>query len=644
MVPSQGLQNHLCCIKLAPELKNHIEFENKDTSVTNIETGVVISINKSSHGSVANATRAILEESFGNLFLPYVCNRVLKETSPKTGLAIALLYGNGYRTIVQRDRKDDDTSTVNPLKQIFVHLRISGIRTTEKERYISSLEVLSPGEDLYEHVAFHAERKDNNIGSDGVSSILWICTGDPLFYYPRKPEHESLIGISVAADVGGYWTRGFCDPKYRRYTNGSLLQKKSSGNKKRSSPEAELDDPRNETKKTKKKIKKTAVEGNTITAAPAVPPTPTVLAPAPRSLTKSAEKENEKKTKTKKPEHPRVVVGTTAPIAISSTQLVFEEDRKYATPFLFALFQQVQIVHLLESDRVQRRADNPLGMAGFACIHCIKEKKEKGSTGRYFPMARKRLADFNHSLRVYEHIMKIPQTPQHIKDMLKTLREKHSDDLVAMKKSQKKFFENIFVRLRANDLSSAPVAAIQQMTLAKIEATPKKKPTLSKEDKVKEKKKLAAEAEDVIKAGVSIMDGKMSSLVTSKDKSCATRYAFYVLSQMKICHAQKDDLYSYRKDNKLHEGFAGLACQWDDSLSGRFFLPKVECLEQDATGIMCFHSYLQQCKKCPQEIKDALDALREHHPKEQENLDQETWKKFVTRLWARLRAKDEQTV
>mmetsp|Transcript_11308 Transcript_11308/g.16612 ORF Transcript_11308/g.16612 Transcript_11308/m.16612 type:complete len:660 (+) Transcript_11308:232-2211(+) len=656
MPSNPGLPNHLCCVKLAPELEKHTKCENNDKSVANIETGVVISVNKSSHGSVANAARAILEESFGNLFLPYVCNRVLEATSPTSGLAIELLYGNGYKTIVQRDRKDDDTSTVKPLKRIFVHLRISGIRTTEKERNVSSMEVLPPGEDLYEHVALHSERKDNNIGSDGVSSILWVCTGDPLFYYPRKTENESLIGISVPSNAGGYWTRGFCDPKNRQNPNGSLLQKKSAAKKKRSSLDAALDKQGNHIKKSKKKEKKSVTEESTVTATPVPISDTTISRPSKKSASKDTAKKEENRNMTVTPADPPMMRAKTLTY-LKPIPVVVAEDRQYATSFLFALFKQVLICHLQETDRVQRRADNPLGMAGFACIHCIDEAKEKGSTGRYFPMARKRLADFNHSLRVYDHVMKCPKCPPDTKDGLKELRDKHSNELLALKKSQKKFFENIFVRLRMNDLSSGPVTVIPKDTPVKAEATPKKdtaekikkKPTVSKEEKEKEKKRLAAEAKDIIMKGVAAMERKMSSLVTSNDNTCGTRYAFYVLSQMEMYTACKDDIYGSRKENGTAEGFTGLACQHcvGDSLAGRFLLPKLACLEDDTTGIMCFHSHLQQCSKCPKEIRDALDELKEEHIKLDKNtgkgfdLDETPLKVFAGKIWARLREKDQ---
>lgn len=646
-IQENHLQHYLCCVRLAPELEHHTKHENEDTTVTTMETGVVISINQS-HGSVANAARLILEEKCGNLFLPFVCNRMLTETRKTADTAIELVYGDGYKTVIQRDREKKVKSNVHPSKRIFVHLRIGEMGT---DRSVSSLAVLPPENDLFEHLAAHA--KENDERSDDVSSVLWLCTGDPLFRYIRNPNRESILGISVPSNVNGYWTGGFCDPSTRENLNG-LLQSGITDDRKRSSKDAELDQ---ESKQPQKKERKAVA----------------------RKITKSNEmhKQGGDNERNEPPETPKLVANVAN--ILSPMPVVHEKDRPYATRFIYSLFDQMRICHLVESDRVLRRVDNPLGMAGFACMHCFGEVKPKGGTGRYFPMARKRIADFNHSLRVCDHVIKCPRCPQEKKDELTQLRQKHSDEMAVLK-SQTKFFESIFFRLRENDLSSDPIAAANQDKRAKVETskkdtpkvnktpkkdTPKANKTLKKdtpkESKTRKKatkvnsstndensivsKKVAEEMQENSGAELrEICDEGETILEQTEGNNCeeCTPFASFVLQRMRICNFQKEDVTGDRKKNGIVEGFAGLSCQYcaNDSLSGRFFLPQVLCLEEDSIGISCFYSHLTQCERVPEDLKISLESLKLKHAKDQENVDPIAWKAFVGNLWKRLRKHD----
>ena len=69
--------------------------------------------------------------------------------------------------------------------------------------------------------------------------------------------------------------------------------------------------------------------------------------------------------------------------------LVHASDKAAISPYLYLLMSQVEVCHMLESEKVGKRKAAPVGLSGFGCRHCIAE----GRLGfcRVFPLNKRSL-------------------------------------------------------------------------------------------------------------------------------------------------------------------------------------------------------------------------------------------------------------
>jgi hypothetical protein len=180
--------------------------------LTNTNVTFQISVDKDSYGSVANSLRVLLEDSHSSCYLPYICNRVLEE-STMSHVAIELIYGNGYRTFIKRK----DGPELKSYKQIPVNLCI-GAGAADEE--VHKLPILMPDDDLYTHLANSLEPE--------LNPTIYIRTGGPLFSYPIRTDHQTCITLNVP-NKRGYWAGGVYEGTRGKYPSGKEIPSLQAG-------------------------------------------------------------------------------------------------------------------------------------------------------------------------------------------------------------------------------------------------------------------------------------------------------------------------------------------------------------------------------------------------------------------------------
>lgn len=140
-----------------------------------------------------------------------------------------------------------------------------------------------------------------------------------------------------------------------------------------------------------------------------------------------------------------------------------------------------------------------------------------------------------------------------------------------------------------------------------------------------------------------VTDKSMTSaapLVTLDDKPYATAFSYHLLSQMQPCVFTEADRLGKRKG--LPAGFAGLACRhcFGGYGSGRFFPSSIKTLSDTSKTLNVLHNHMQRCRKCPQDVKDALEKLRVHHDDDRAKMKFGSQKAFFAKIWSRLHERE----
>lgn len=119
--------------------------------------------------------------------------------------------------------------------------------------------------------------------------------------------------------------------------------------------------------------------------------------------------------------------------------LVSPEDIRITSNFLYTLMSQVQVVHLIDSERVGKRKTLRVGLPGFGCRYCC----HVGRCGlsRMFPLRRRMLPGKMNE--IYEHVKRCTLFPTKEKELLSRLK---ADDRTSPEQ-EKEFFDRIWERL-----------------------------------------------------------------------------------------------------------------------------------------------------------------------------------------------------
>ena len=126
--------------------------------------------------------------------------------------------------------------------------------------------------------------------------------------------------------------------------------------------------------------------------------------------------------------------------------LVFAEDQKLVSDYLYLAMEQMQVCCVVESDQVGCYRNRPLGFRGLACKHCGGQP----GFGKYFPATVRSLAQTTTSQTILKHcITKCKHIPIATRDQILALEQasKRKGSERPKYGSRKLFFQRIWDRL-----------------------------------------------------------------------------------------------------------------------------------------------------------------------------------------------------
>ena len=131
-----------------------------------------------------------------------------------------------------------------------------------------------------------------------------------------------------------------------------------------------------------------------------------------------------------------------------------------------------------------------------------------------------------------------------------------------------------------------------------------------------------------------------ATLVQEEDNDLLTDYFYYLMYQLVVCRfTEKDRKTRGGKRQNVVVGYGGLQCAHCASTtsSRKFFWSNVDRLANSFAEIP---SHVLKCKMCPEDVLEALLALKGRHAAQMTLLPRGSQKVFLRRMWRRLHDKD----
>jgi len=140
-----------------------------------------------------------------------------------------------------------------------------------------------------------------------------------------------------------------------------------------------------------------------------------------------------------------------------SRAVVFEDDRKLVTDYLFTLLDQMETCYFSEPDRVGGRSkvkNCSIGYPGLQCHHCAG----KAGFGRYFPASFQALNSANSDRNIFNHLVKCRRCPDQVKELLLRYldEQKNAKNRRGLRKV---FFQRVWQRMHD---PAPPVVAVAE--------------------------------------------------------------------------------------------------------------------------------------------------------------------------------------
>ena len=126
-----------------------------------------------------------------------------------------------------------------------------------------------------------------------------------------------------------------------------------------------------------------------------------------------------------------------------SIPLVVKSDKNLVSEFLYLLMEQVQVVHLTDTERIGNRRSLRLGLPGIACRACCDHHRL--GLCRMFPARRRTLPG---KIRdVYEHIRRCTVTDPLVQQRLAKLEYQLTPVNDADRDTEKEFYDQVWTRM-----------------------------------------------------------------------------------------------------------------------------------------------------------------------------------------------------
>lgn len=126
------------------------------------------------------------------------------------------------------------------------------------------------------------------------------------------------------------------------------------------------------------------------------------------------------------------------------------------------------------------------------------------------------------------------------------------------------------------------------------------------------------------------------SLIVEPDADLLTDYFYHMMQQLAVCRfSEKDRKTRGGKRENINIGYGGLQCLHciDAPAARKFYWSTVDRLANSFAEIP---THVLKCKSCPDNIKDALLALKGRHSDQMQILPRGSQKVFFRRMWRRL--------
>ena len=142
-------------------------------------------------------------------------------------------------------------------------------------------------------------------------------------------------------------------------------------------------------------------------------------------------------------------------------------------------------------------------------------------------------------------------------------------------------------------------------------------------------------------------EDKSLLLVTPSDEKDIPKYVYYLIQQVQKCYFTENDRFIAR--SKATKGYPGFQCKYCSGHAGlgKYFPTSSKSLSTNSTS-QNIHGHLMKCRKCPDNVKEKLEYLKNEKQQQQtsgnnnnkKNLLVPGWRRnFFDKVWSRLHDK-----
>lgn len=136
-----------------------------------------------------------------------------------------------------------------------------------------------------------------------------------------------------------------------------------------------------------------------------------------------------------------------------------------------------------------------------------------------------------------------------------------------------------------------------------------------------------------------------SRLVVDEDRLLLTDYFFFLMKQLRLVRFTESDRRTRGgKRENIKVGYGGLECVHcaiEGKNARKFFWSDVDRLANSFAEIP---AHVIKCRRCPEDIKDALLELKKTHKEQMSRLPRGSQKVFFRRMWRRLHDDDPKAI
>jgi hypothetical protein len=311
------------------------------------------------------------------------------------------------------------------------------------------------------------------------------------------------------------------------------------------------------------------------------------------------------------------------------------EDEKWLTPLHCFVRQYCAEVFVataadVEAPCMGKRSPVSVGQVGIRCPYCSPKNEETRASGLGFDVARSRengVVFPSIVSRIYNATINLLQRHLRTCSFVPPAVLARYDELKASNArsgASKKYWVESALRMGLYDTPNGIWLNKDMYLQTKMNA-----------------KREIAQGDGPADASAASKEGQnVPPLVLPADKRYTTAFTFHLMAQMQPCVFTEADRLGRRRN--LDVGFAGLACRhcFGGHGNGRFFPSSIKTMSDASKTLDAIYKHIGMCKKCPDDIKQGLDNLKEFHDSEKSKMPFGNQRAFFARIWGRLHDND----